>query len=511
MQLITYLRAGHPGLAIITAEEARAEAEIAAACGSASRHLSAWSSSEGLVDTHERRSQPCADPLEALQLMERKLAREEPRHVVVMRDLQLHLDHGDPILVRRLRDLLRLAKTNGHCLILLGCRPKLPAEVEHEITRIDFPLPGADELAVVLDGIASSAKLETPSGDLRESLLNAALGLTTVEAENAFALSIVETGGLRADVVSREKARTLKRGGLVEVISSAPSLEDIGGYDPLKEWLNRRAGAFGTAARHYGLPAPKGLLIVGIPGTGKSLTAKAVSSTFGLPLLRLDMGRVFGGIIGQSEANLRSVIQTAEAIAPCVLWIDEIEKGFVGSQSGGTSDGGTSSRVFGSFLSWMQEKEKPVFVVATANDVSKLPPEFLRKGRFDELFFVDLPSPEERARIWEIVICRHRRNPATYDIPRLVRVCDQFTGAEIEAAFVDAMFEAYAEGDEPKDKHVVEAVTRTIPLARLMDSQITALRQWAEGRARNASSNGAAAKGKTSKPPRNARRIAQSN
>lgn len=511
MQLITYLRAGYPGLAIITAEEARAEAEIATASKAVGRHLSAWSSSEGLVDTHEHRSQPCTDPLEALQLIERKFASEEPRQIVVMRDLQLHLDQSDPILVRRLRDLLRLAKTNGHCLILLGCRPKLPAEVEHEITRIDFPLPGTDELSIVLDGIVGSANLEKPADSLRESLLNAALGLTTVEAENAFALSIVETGGLKADTVAREKARTLKRGGLVEVIESAPSLRDIGGYDPLKEWLNRRAGAFSTSAKEYGLPAPKGLLIVGIPGTGKSLTAKAVSSAFGLPLLRLDMGRVFGGIIGQSEANLRSVIQTAEAIAPCVLWIDEIEKGFAGSQSGGTSDGGTSSRVFGSFLSWMQEKQKPVFVVATANDVSKLPPEFLRKGRFDEMFFVDLPSLTERSQIWEIVIRRHGRDPAVYDIGQLARTCDQFTGAEIEAAFVDAMFEAYAEGDEPKPGYVTEAITRTIPLARLMDTQITALHQWANGRARNASSNGVARGASTSKPPRNVRRVAQSN
>jgi SpoVK/Ycf46/Vps4 family AAA+-type ATPase len=274
---------------------------------------------------------------------------------------------------------------------------------------------------------------------------------------------------------------------LVEVVEAATSLDDIGGLEQLKEWLGRRAGAFSAAARSYGLPAPKGLLIVGIPGTGKSLTAKATAGAFGLPLLRLDMGRVFGGIVGQSEANLRAVIQTAEAIAPCVLWIDEIEKGFSGSQGSGNTDGGTSSRVFGSFLSWMQEKQKPVFVVATANDVSKLPPEFLRKGRFDELFFVDLPDSKERAAIWDIVIAKYGRKPTDFDPVVLARACEQFTGAEIEAAFVDALHEAFAEGKEPGErKHILHAICNTVPLANLMDGQIAALRHWSRGRARPA-------------------------
>ena len=240
---------------------------------------------------------------------------------------------------------------------------------------------------------------------------------------------------------------------------------------------------------------------MGIPGTGKSLTAKATAGAFALPLLRLDMGCVFGGIVGQSEANLRSVIQTAEAIAPCVLWIDEIEKGFSGSKSSGSSDGGTSSRVFGSFLSWMQEKEKPVFVVATANDVSKLPPEFLRKGRFDEMFFVDLPDALERALIWDIVIARHGRKPTDFDTVVLARACEQFTGAEIEAVFVDALHEAFAEGQEPSaKKHILEAITNTVPLAQLMDGQISALRHWAKGRAREAGNP-------TASPRRTGRRV----
>ena len=507
MNLTTYLRAGYPGLAVITSEEARAEADIAAACASIERRLHAWSSTEGLVDTTDGRVTPCPDPLDALQLLDGMFAADNPRHVVLLRDLQLHLDQSDPLLVRRLKDILRVAKSNGHAIILLGCRLKLPPELEHEITHVDFNLPDPARLGAVLDGILKSAKLKNVHEVVKEAALQSALGLTTTEAENAFALSVVETRGIDPKVIAREKARALKRNGLVEVVEATTSLDDIGGLGQLKEWLQRRGGAFSASAKAYGLPAPKGLLIVGIPGTGKSLTAKATAGAFGLPLLRLDMGRVFGGIVGQSEANLRSVIQTAEAIAPCVLWIDEIEKGFSGSKSSGSTDGGTSSRVFGSFLSWMQEKDQPVFVVATANDVSKLPPEFLRKGRFDEMFFVDLPDAQERAQIWDIVIKRHGRRPADFDTVVLSRACEQFTGAEIEAVFIDALHEAYAEGREPGPKDILDAMAHTIPLAQLMDGQIGALRHWAMGRARDA---GAPVKS-TPAAPRGSRRVQSVN
>lgn len=507
MNLTTYLRAGYPGLAVISSEEARAEADIAAACASVERRLHAWSSTEGLVDTADGRVTPCPDPLDALQLLDGMFAADNPRHVVMLRDLQLHLDQSDPLLVRRLKDILRVAKSNGHAIILLGCRLKLPPELEHEITHVDFSLPDPARLGVVLDGILKSAKLKNVHEVVKEAALQSALGLTTTEAENAFALSVVETRGIDPKVIAREKARTLKRNGLVEVVEATTSLDDIGGLGQLKEWLQRRGGAFSASAKAYGLPAPKGLLIVGIPGTGKSLTAKATAGAFGLPLLRLDMGRVFGGIVGQSEANLRSVIQTAEAIAPCVLWIDEIEKGFSGSKSSGSTDGGTSSRVFGSFLSWMQEKDQPVFVVATANDVSKLPPEFLRKGRFDEMFFVDLPDAQERAQIWDIVIARHGRRPAGFDTVALSRACEQFTGAEIEAVFIDALHEAYAEGREPGPKDILDAMAHTVPLAQLMDGQIGTLRHWAKGRARDA---GAPVKS-TPAAPRGSRRVQSMN
>ena len=422
-----------------------------------------------------------------------------------MRDLQLHMDQTDPMLVRRIKDILRVAKANGHTLILLGCRLQLPQELDHEITRIEFGLPDATALNAVLNVIVAASQLPELDPALRESALANALGLTTTEAENVFALSVVEAKAIDPKIIARQKAFSLKRNGLVEVVEADKNLSDVGGLANMKDWLIRRARAFGQSAKNYGLPSPKGLLIVGIPGTGKSLTAKATASAFGLPLLRLDMGRVFGGIVGQSEANLRSVIQTAEAIAPCVLWIDEIEKGFSGSNSSGSTDGGTSSRVFGSFLTWMQEKEKPVFVVATANDVTQLPAPFLRKGRFDEMFFVDLPDVAERQQIWEIVIKRHGRNPGAFDTTAMAKAADQFTGAEIDAVFVDALYDAFLEdGREPTDTDLVTAMARMVPLARLMDGQITALRHWAKGRARTAAAD-------LSAPKKHSRRLSVMN
>ena len=258
MNLQTYLRAGYPGLAVISSEEARAEADIASVCSSLKRRLHAWSSTEGLVDVKEGRVTTCPDPLDALQLLDGMFANANPQHVVLLRDLQLHMDQTDPMLVRRLKDTLRVAKANGHAIILLGCRLKLPPELEHEITHVDFTLPGIVELGTVLDGIIKSAKLNGIRETEREAALQSALGLTTTEAENAFALSVVETKGIDPKIIAREKAHTLKKNGLVEVVAASTSLDDIGGLARLKEWLQRRAGAFGKSAKTYGLPAPKG-------------------------------------------------------------------------------------------------------------------------------------------------------------------------------------------------------------------------------------------------------------
>jgi SpoVK/Ycf46/Vps4 family AAA+-type ATPase len=336
--------------------------------------------------------------------------------------------------------------------------------------------------------IIESAELKAINQEHREKILDAASGMTTIEAENAMALSVVQTKKVDQTMVAREKAQVVKKNGLLEIIESKETLESIGGLDVLKDWLVKRKEGFSQKAIEYGLPTPKGLLIVGISGAGKSLTAKATAQVLGVPLLKLDAGRIFGGLVGQSEGNLRSMLQTAEAIAPCCLWIDELEKGFSGSRSSNSTDGGTSARVFGSFISWMQEKKSPVFIVATANDVSQLPPELLRKGRFDELFFVDLPNQSERESIWAIQIQKYGRDAKDYDLVQLAKATDGLTGSEIENVFVDALFQAFEEQKEPTDLTIAQVLNDFVPLSKLMAEQITGLRQWSKGRARSATS-----------------------
>jgi SpoVK/Ycf46/Vps4 family AAA+-type ATPase len=255
----------------------------------------------------------------------------------------------------------------------------------------------------------------------------------------------------------------------------------------LKDWLNKRSVAFTDEARAFGLPAPKGILLLGVQGCGKSLCAKAVSSLWQMPLLRFDMGRMFGSFVGSSEENVRRAISVAESVAPAILWVDEIDKAFAGSQSSGGSDGGTAARVFGTFLTWLSEKSAPVFVVATANDISQLPPELLRKGRFDEIFFVDLPIVEERGEVFRIHLARRGRDPEQFDLPALAEGSKDFSGAEIEEAIISALYDAFYHQTELTTAHVLSALGETVPLARTMDEHISRLRGWADGRARNAS------------------------
>jgi SpoVK/Ycf46/Vps4 family AAA+-type ATPase len=255
----------------------------------------------------------------------------------------------------------------------------------------------------------------------------------------------------------------------------------------LKDWLQKRAVAFTDPAREFGLPAPKGVLMLGVQGCGKSLCAKAVATQWQLPLLRFDMGRMFSSLVGSSEENVRRAIAVAESIAPAVLWVDEIDKAFAGSQGSGATDGGTTARVFGTFLTWLSEKTAPVFVVTTANDISQLPPELLRKGRLDEIFFVDLPTGEERADIFAIHLRKHKRDPKNFELPALVDASQQFSGAEIEEAIISALFDAFYDEHDLRTADILQALRQTVPLAQTMAEKIAALRTWAEGRARHAS------------------------
>ena len=483
-KIINYIRAGYPGLYLVSHEEQRVAVAMTRIAQELKYNLVFWSVVDGLVDVEKGTNNTANDPLEALIA----IRNMKEKTLILLRDFHLFLQDPNPILIRQLKYVLQIAKTKSKTLVILGCRMVLPPELEREITIVEFSLPGKEELRAVLGGIMESANVKSLDTEIQEKVIDAASGLTTIEAENAFALSVVESKAIDPVIVAKEKAQAVKKNGLLELIETKETLDSIGGLDVLKEWLLKRKNAFSQRAIEYGLPTLKGVLIIGISGCGKSLTAKATAKVFGVPLLKLDAGRIYGGLVGQSEANLRSVIQTAEAIAPCCLWLDEAEKALSGSKSSNATDGGTSARVFGSFLSWMQEKTAPVFVVATANDVSQLPPELLRKGRWDELWFVDLPNQAEREAIWNIQIGKHGRDPRDYDIIQLAKATEGLTGSEIENVFIEALYLAFDEEKEPTDLDICHVLTEFVPLSKLMAEQIGALRQWSKGRARLATS-----------------------
>jgi ATP-dependent 26S proteasome regulatory subunit len=372
---------------------------------------------------------------------------------------------------------------------------EIPTELEKEVTVLSHPLPTREELSALLDKIIEDVKkfpqvrIELDDAG-RARLLQAALGLTLAEAENVFAKIIVQDERLAADDVNEvfaEKQQIIRKNGLLEYYATQETFANVGGMSVLKDWLQKRALALTDQAREFGLPAPKGILLLGVQGCGKSLCAKAVSSLWQLPLLRFDMGRMFGSLVGSSEENVRKAISVAESVAPAILWVDEIDKAFAGSQGSGATDGGTTARVFGTFLTWLSEKTAPVFVVTTANDISQLPPELLRKGRLDEIFFVDLPSTEERKEIFRIHISKRGRDVAKFDLDALADRAKDFSGAEIEEAVISGLYDAFYTQTELSTEHVLEALRQTVPLSKTMDEQINRLRNWTEGRARNAS------------------------
>ena len=367
----------------------------------------------------------------------------------------------------------------------------IPASLQGDVEVLVPPVPSADdlmeELAVFID--AQDVDLQG-NGEERFAIANAVAGLARHEASRLFARSVVEAPTpLDPTWLRSEKAQRVatKLGGALTFESS--DVPDVGGLDNLRDWLRARRVAFGSAkAREFGLPEPKGLLLLGLPGGGKSLTAKVIARDWGLPLLKFDMGRVFGSLVGQSEMQVRQAIEAAEACSPCVLWVDEIEKALAGGGNSGGGDSGTAQRVFGTLLTWLQEKTSPVFVVATANNIKGLPPELLRKGRFDEIFFVGLPHDQEREDIVRIHLARRGREFKRGSVAKVAEATRGFTGAEIEQAIIDGLFEAYANDRELLAVDVTDAATRTAPISKTMGEEIKAMETWAVGRARPASS-----------------------
>jgi SpoVK/Ycf46/Vps4 family AAA+-type ATPase len=392
-----------------------------------------------------------------------------------------------------LRDLTLALKNSFKNLILLSPLLKLPAELEKEITVLDYGLPTYEELGKLLDDIIRSVR-DAPGVDTdltpeeREQVLKAAQGLTAMEAENVFAKSLVEKRTFDVDVILSEKEQIIRKSGILEYYPATEAFADVGGLDLLKEWMEKRTVSFTDRAREFGLPEPKGILLLGVQGCGKSLSAKAIGSLWRLPLLRLDIGKIFAGLVGASEENMRRAIRVAESVAPCILWLDELEKGLSGTQSSGTSDGGTTARVFSTFLTWLQEKTVPVFVVATANQVEVLPPELLRKGRFDEIFFIDLPARNERRDIFAIHLRKRKRDPNKFDLESLADATPGYSGAEIEQVVIEALYNAFDSGKDITTDDLLRAARASVPLSMTMREKIAELRNWAETRARKASS-----------------------
>jgi len=492
-ELDILIQAQYPLIYLVTSEEERAEQTVAtiAQLARPQRRIYLWTVTHGIVEYGQPRNVTQHNTVSPEAAIDWIIRQKEPS-IFVLKDLHPFIDA--PATTRSLRDAIAGFKGLQKTIILMSPVQQVPIELEKEVVVLDYPMPDMGELNLVLSRHIDQNRGRRLTTEAREKLLRAALGLTKDEAEKVYRKAQVTTGKLtetEVDIVLSEKKQLIRRNGILEYIEEDETIDAIGGLEELKKWLTQRSNAFTEKAREYGLPQPKGMLILGVPGCGKSLIAKTTSRLWGLPLLRLDMGRVYdGSMVGRSEANLRNALKTAESISPVILFIDELDKSFAGSGSG-DSDGGTSNRIFGSFLTWMQEKKSPVFVMATANRVERLPGEFLRKGRFDEIFFVDLPTPEERCAIFKIHLTKRRSEITRFDLEQLAKVSDGFSGAEIEEAIIAAMYEAFAQEREFTQLDIIAAIKSTLPLSRTMTEQVTALRDWARQRARPAASSAA--------------------
>lgn len=451
-----------------------------------------WNCVEGLMEKTSEGSLYKGEEYDEPEMTLKYIYKNENREIkdiFILEDLSNYIEEDK--IKYYIRKIAEHAKfTNTHAIILSAIY-KLPIELEKYVTVLNIPLPDRLDLERTLGQVERQCKINL-SVEMRNRMIDAALGMTSMEADLAFCLAAVkdDLGENAPYTVSSEKEQIIRKSGILDYFPNNENLKDVGGMEVLKDWLFKRKKAYEKKARDFGLQEPKGLLLLGVPGCGKSLTAKTIASFWNMPLLRLDIGKVFQGVVGSSEDNIRKAIATAEAVAPCVLWIDEIEKGLSGVQSSGVTDGGVTSRIFSTILTWMQEKTSPVFVVATANNINLLPPELLRKGRFDEIFFVDLPSQKERENIFVIHLKKKGQAPSQYPLEMLSKKTEGFNGAEIEECIKEAMFAAYVEApDNPQllSKHLVDAISKTVPLSTTMKEQIAALRNWAATRAKNAS------------------------
>lgn len=501
-EIRSMLQANFPLIYLATTEYNRVMQKVRSLAFGLGYKFNTWDSVDGLKNhvslpggrLKDIQDHPAAgdtkDPLALLEYIRYGLVREGDKEPEVFALEDFHKFFSQRQMPEMLRKLSMELKDSNKHIVFISPFTQFPVELDKYITLKAIPLPDKDDLKLRLKAVAGVGADINP--DLEKYLVDSALGLTDTEADLAFRLAKEKDGFKSMDavqVISSEKEQIIRKSGILDYVKVDASLEkSVGGLDSLKLWLKRRSKAFEIKAKEFGLKEPKGILLLGVPGCGKSLTAKCIAAEWKQPLLKLDIGKVFSMYVGSSENNIREAIQTAEAVAPCVLWIDEIEKGLA---TQGEHDGGTSTRVFSTILTWMQEKTKPVFVVATANDISSLPPELLRKGRFDEIFFVDLPTKEERKNILKIHLTKNRQGQGV-DLDTIANETKFFNGAEIEEIVKEAMFIAYVNNPNAPSvttRDLQEAAKNVIPLAQTMKAKIDALRDWAKVRARLASSS----------------------
>jgi len=483
-ELRNLIKANISSIYIQSFEWQRFQAKISKIAKEENRKLFYFNDAEGLKEFNfEEKKFDAKDETDIIDTIE----NIENNSIYVFEET--HSYFNDEKVVNRFKFSIRKLKKEKSTFIFFSTVLNIPKELEKEMTILDMPLPTLNDFERLYGRLAKEFNIST---QVDIEVLKSLLGLTIEEATNAISKAIAKNGKLtndEIDILISQKEQIIKKSGHLEYFHPKDSMESIGGLGNLKEWLNIRYKAFSTNAKKYKLKSPKGIMLLGIPGTGKSLSAKAVSNSWKMPLLRLDFGKVFGGIVGESETNIREAIKIAESLSPCILWIDEIEKGLSGLNSNG--DSGTSARVFGTFLTWMQEKESDVFVLATANDISSLPPELLRKGRFDEIFFVDLPTSEERKEIIKIHLRNVEQSFENINLDKIAEITKGFSGAELAEVINEALFNIFDPNspDKPilKTRDLIEVVERFYPLSKTMEDRIKSLRKWARSRTKLAS------------------------
>lgn len=500
-----YMDASYPAVWVLTHEEQRARLDIISLLSKNKElHIHEWDMQRGLQeisDAPDKEQHPdeTTSPVDLLKYLQ---GYHSGNNVFILKDFHKHFDK--PIVTRLLRNAWNHLKARGNIILFFGHVFAIPHELEKEIQLLDYPMPderGIEErLNFVLESVnkakeqAGLAKLKMPD-DIRELSVDAAKGMTFVEVENSFSMAYVENMKFDHGFVNSvfdEKIAQLKKTELLTYIKPNVSFAQVGGLSGLKKWVLARKPSFSKAARAFGLPLPKGILLASVPGVGKTLISKAIAHEFECPLFYLDIGKVFGGIVGDSERNMRDLIKTIESIGKCVVIIDEIEKSLGNQAVSGSGDSGVSSRIFGTFLTWLNDRTNPAFIVATSNNHTLLPSALIRKGRFDQLFWIDLPNAKEREEIWDVVIRKYSRETPNFNLKKFVRSTDTFTGAEIEEVFKDALFTAFSEGVEVADAHISTVLAAFIPFAASHSEDLDMMRKRAKGRLVMVSSEGQA-------------------